>query len=573
MVLAKKFNLTITLLIIVLTFTMFPFSFVTAETQNEIGKMDVSKKIMDAKRFHVLEKLKTSHAKKKTSNFISSKKNQTDLLSTEISQEVTYSGKISSFQTHEYIFRIENSGKITVKANHAPTENYIDYAIVHMSDYGEVSIYENGDLLPAGKYSFVVYSGMPSSVSYNYTISGLTYSQLPDTTLPGLTISQPLDHQLRLAKGTSSFTVQGTTTDYTELTYNGIGPFSLSGSFQKTVPLQPGLNRISFFAIETSSGNTLYDDYEPTVLVLKRITGIDRFESSVNISKEMPPSSTVILTRGDRYEDALTTPTLAGLESAPILYTTGNSTLPTSVSTEIKRRQAKKVLILGNTSLIPSGIETQLRSLGVSQIERFNGMDQYETSTLVATYISNVLGESQTDTAIVATGTNFPDAVSAASISARTFMPILLVNNTVPVSVDHYLSTYSNIKKFIIVGGTGAVSTDIENKLKSYGVVDRISGADRYEVSVNIAKYFQTDSRFFVIARGDLHPESVTGGPFAASLSSMGATMLLTPPTTLKPVVDSYIASEQTRNDGFYILGGVGAVSTTIEQRLNQLLN
>jgi putative cell wall-binding protein len=114
----------------------------------------------------------------------------------------------------------------------------------------------------------------------------------------------------------------------------------------------------------------------------------------------------------------------------------------------------------------------------------------------------------------------------------------------------------------------------VESKLNNIaasqgGIVERISGANRFEVSVNTAKYFaqnwMMDQSIQVYASGLNFPDALAGGPLAAYI---GAPMMLTPTSSLAQTTVDYLNS-LPQKDMFYILGGTGSVSTKVESQLD----
>lgn len=96
---------------------------------------------------------------------------------------------------------------------------------------------------------------------------------------------------------------------------------------------------------------------------LDRVSGKDRIETAVNISKKYYKSAkTVIVVRDDLYPDSLTATVLAKQLNAPILLTKTNS-LDLRVKEEIKRLGAKEVIIVGGEGTISKSLEKSLRLL------------------------------------------------------------------------------------------------------------------------------------------------------------------------------------------------------------------
>lgn len=98
--------------------------------------------------------------------------------------------------------------------------------------------------------------------------------------------------------------------------------------------------------------------------------------------------------------------------------------------------------------------------------------------------------------------------------------------------------------------------------------VDRVAGADRYEVAVNISKQqYPTTSPVVFVASGVTYPDALSAGPAAAS--SSGGALLLTTPDVLPPVV----LAELTRlaPEQVFIVGGPNSVSPAVEAVISAL--
>ncbi len=75
--------------------------------------------------------------------------------------------------------------------------------------------------------------------------------------------------------------------------------------------------------------------------------------------------------------------------------------------------------LLGDTKSIPASVATQLTGLGY-QVVRYGGADRYATAVAVA----DALGSPST--VLLATGTNFPDALAAGVGAAKAHGAVLL---------------------------------------------------------------------------------------------------------------------------------------------------
>ena len=243
---------------------------------------------------------------------------------------------------------------------------------------------------------------------------------------------------------------------------------------------------------------------------VNRLSGKDRYETSVQVSKAYKNSSTVVLASGEKYTDELTATVLANKLNAPILLSTKDK-VPTEVLSEIERLGAKKVIIVGETGTISKKVEKQL---SIYTLERIGGKTRYETAILLGEKIRKITGK--TEEVILVDGTNFPDAIAMTSMGVEEGIPILL---TEPSNLrDSTAKTIKDwkISKVTIGGGTVSVGSSIEDKLKETIKVDRIKGADRYETSVLVAKQVYKNPVHAVVASGEVFPDAIVGAPYAA---------------------------------------------------------
>ena len=114
--------------------------------------------------------------------------------------------------------------------------------------------------------------------------------------------------------------------------------------------------------------------------------------------------------------------------------------------------------------------------------ERIAGDSRYATAAQLA--LENF---PSTTGAIIATGEAFPDALAASFIAGYVNSPILLVERTrVPEATSTALAKLG-VREVVLLGGTAAISQEVEDDFKrSYEVV-RLFGPDRFATAANIA--------------------------------------------------------------------------------------
>lgn len=120
--------------------------------------------------------------------------------------------------------------------------------------------------------------------------------------------------------------------------------------------------------------------------------------------------------------------------------------------------------------------------------KRIAGNDRYETGFQIADEVKSLLGVKKLDAIIVASGVNFPDALSGSCLAADKVAPIVLVNPQDVSRTTQYIK--SNLQErgvVYILGGEASVPVKLETELADYKV-ERLAGSDRYETNLQILK-------------------------------------------------------------------------------------
>lgn len=298
---------------------------------------------------------------------------------------------------------------------------------------------------------------------------------------------------------------------------------------------------------------------------LTRLSGIDRFQTAVSISKEGWPSgsSSIVLARGDSFPDALAGATLAAAFDAPILLT-DSTALPISTQNEIIRLQSKHVFILGGIGAVSSNIEDSLKAFGCS-VTRLGGNDRYETAASIASYLNrnNLL---KSDKSVIAYGENFPDALAISSWAARNGIPILLSDtNSLPASTSQALIDLQ-VSSTIIVGGSGVITPNVESQLPN---PTRYGGSDRYDTAMKITSGLYTSTPKMFVATGEDFPDALAGSALAAKT---GSAIVLVDRSIPLPVAN-FLADKVGSINEVLVLGGTGVVLDTATDALLANLN
>ncbi|MDO4791677.1 MAG: cell wall-binding repeat-containing protein [Buchananella hordeovulneris] len=187
-----------------------------------------------------------------------------------------------------------------------------------------------------------------------------------------------------------------------------------------------------------------------------------------------------------------------------------------------------------------------------STLVRLAGDNRVETAVAIAE------AQSASPTAILATGNNFADALSAAGLSRVLDAPIYLTQGTSALESTVLSSMQKrHVRHVVILGGNGSVPAGVGSSLRRAGIsVERIAGNDRVDTSVRIAKRAIAANpgavkRIFV-TDGSNFPDGLSAG--AASHNAQAVTVL-TQSGTLPASAASFLRQEQSKRS-IAVLGG-----------------
>lgn len=226
-----------------------------------------------------------------------------------------------------------------------------------------------------------------------------------------------------------------------------------------------------------------------------RIAEDDPIAQAIVTSQSLFPAGAatrVVLATSERFPDALAGAALAGIDG-PILFTPFGDTLDTRTASEIARVTGGNgvVLTLGGTAAVTEAAGAQARAAGGDQSCsaplpsdcRFAGTGREDTAALIA---ESVVAQNDGDTALIARGDVFADALTGGAFAARTGAPVLLTPSVSPnQSTADFLDAHPEITRIVVLGGESAVDTTTANAL---GATDRVAGDERTATSVEIAR-------------------------------------------------------------------------------------
>ncbi|MFP3467485.1 cell wall-binding repeat-containing protein [Leifsonia sp. SIMBA_070] len=190
--------------------------------------------------------------------------------------------------------------------------------------------------------------------------------------------------------------------------------------------------------------------FEPDVV---RIGGADRFVVSRAIiddafGRNVPD---LYLVTGNAFPDALSAAAAAAQTGRPVLLVNGwMAAADAATADALHRWGTTHVTVVGGSDVVTNGIAS---SLGVA-VDRVSGSDRFATAAELARTLP------RTGVTYMASGLNFPDALTAAVLAAAHPGPLLLATGwCAPVTALSAMRD-TGVTRLVAVGGDAVLSTD-----------------------------------------------------------------------------------------------------------------
>lgn len=194
------------------------------------------------------------------------------------------------------------------------------------------------------------------------------------------------------------------------------------------------------------------------------------------------------------------------------------------------------------------------------EMRRIAGSDRFSTSAR----ISAQAFPGGASTVYVASGLDFPDAVSAAALAGAADGPLLLVQ---PGSIPHAIRTELrrlDPDRIVVVGGTSVISSSVQSALRTYASrVDRIAGSNRLETSRLLALDAYTAGASTVyLATAWGFADALAAGPAAASVD---APVVLVDGRSSSADAGTLALLDRLGTTRVVVIGGTGVISSSFE--------
>ena len=187
--------------------------------------------------------------------------------------------------------------------------------------------------------------------------------------------------------------------------------------------------------------DTVLSQLREGTAVVSRLSGSNRYSTAAAVADRFFPNATgAYYASGATYADALGGAAAAARRGWPLLLTS-----PTAVPTATPRIGVERIVLGGPTAVS----ETVRANLGARRVA---GGDRFSTAAAIArdAWRSAEVG-------YLATGLNFPDALSGAAAAARDDAPLLLSRHECVPAATRDVFDVLQVRSRVILGGTSAV--------------------------------------------------------------------------------------------------------------------
>jgi len=202
-------------------------------------------------------------------------------------------------------------------------------------------------------------------------------------------------------------------------------------------------------------------------------------------------------------------------------------------------------------------------------VNRIDGRNRFETSA----NISSKFSSAQVQNVIIASGSNFPDALTGSVLSKKFNAPILLVDKTVSGSSNAVNYIKGNLVKdgtIYILGGKASVDDKFLDYFKSQGYnVKRLGGSDRFATNKTIVNSMNVEKGTPVVI--------ANGYGFADALSISSVAALKGYPILMSNKINLPSDIKSTINDiqpsKVFLIGGEGSLSNSLIDELKNIVS
>lgn len=202
---------------------------------------------------------------------------------------------------------------------------------------------------------------------------------------------------------------------------------------------------------------------------VRRVYGAHQQETAMEIAKlvlSMQSNKTCIIATSTTYHDALSIAPYAYSFGVPIITcTNGGNVIPEFSKSLLAASGMSNAVIVGGERAVSSSAVGQLKSIGISTVERLSGATAFETSNEIAKWeLSHGM---ELKAPGVATGDTYHDALAGAALCGANNSVLVVVNDGNRITLTDFISSHrQDISGGYVFGGSAAVSDSVYRTLE-----------------------------------------------------------------------------------------------------------
>jgi putative cell wall-binding protein len=286
-----------------------------------------------------------------------------------------------------------------------------------------------------------------------------------------------------------------------------------------------------------------------------RYSGADRYATAAAVA-DVVAGANIIVVNGESFPDGLA----SAIYGNAVLLTQADS-IPAATAAWLEANcggqgaNVTGITVVGGVAAVSSSVVEELGAC--APVTRIAGTNRYTTAIAVANDFGIVSNE-----IILATGENFPDALTAGPLAIVNGAPIILNNgDSLRADVAAFLDANANIVDVYIVGGEAVISAEIEAELagpRGYNVT-RLAGDTRADTAVAVAAELGNPN--VVLVNGSGFADALSAGPLAIN---NGASILVVNADSI-PAATAALHIENCNTIGSVdVVGGTSVVSESV---------
>ena len=214
--------------------------------------------------------------------------------------------------------------------------------------------------------------------------------------------------------------------------------------------LEKGTKEVTILGGSASVKEEVAKELKDAKYTVDRIAGKDRYKTAVEVANKMETVENILVASGENYADALVASAAANKLGNSAVLLTEKSKLNDDAKEYMttNKETAKKAFVFGGENSVSDEAMEAVKE--IVEVERVKGTDRDATAVAAAKEFFK-----ESTSAVVASGSNYADALVAGTMDE----PVLLVTKNVNDTVKTYLK--DQIEDAKVIGGTNSVSDAI----------------------------------------------------------------------------------------------------------------